>query len=815
MASPDSKSDPPSLGPSIDSLAEGQKVFDRYTLMKVIGHGQMSVVWLAWDDSKEHDAALKFLPEMVKPDPTALANLKREVQKLQELQNDQIVIPYGVESEGSLVAIASPHIEGTTLPQLREEIGGKVFSPPELSDWLVQLCEVLEYAHEEGWGHGDLKSGNLMADQKGRLRVTDFGMERHLVEFVKKTSEFPNAARDLRYLSPQQATEGGAPTVIDEMYSLGATLYELLTSKPPFYAGNILLQVEQKVPPPMTHRRKEIRVIGEPISRIWEETVAACLSKDPAQRPQSVQELFDMLELERPISASGESIDQVSPETIQVAAPPKGLKKVYAIVAGLVFLTIAIVVFNAGRSGNKNRQVDLAYKEAEETRKATEEERLKAEQEMEAKRRAAEAEAERIKAEASALAEQQREEAAKAQKKLDELRALQDQLEQDRMAKIRAEEKAKSQMQSAQSKEAVAELEKARQERLAAEEAARRVREEAEKMKAQADAELAAQQRKIEEAKRLAEQAEKERIAAEKQAAMASKEAEAQRSALSEKRMEEERVRLAMIAAEEKRKQEAEMKRLEELRQRREEAARMAREAELAEKRYAPDKAFWFNSIGLKFIKSGNIHLGVVEVRQGDWEIFSNESGYDAGRGWRSPGFRQDSSHPVVNISWQDAKAFCDWLTRKEKEAGILNGYHYRLPTDLEWSAAVGLPTESGTSPLTRDSQIKGTYPWGTEFPPPAAPGNYDDAVTYDDYPNTAPVGSFAPNAKGFHDLGGNVWEWTEDWGDSSKSQRVLRGGSWFGYLSGSMLSSYRRFLAPSERRNDQGFRLAIAPDGN
>lgn len=131
MPDPGSSSpDYPSLGASIDSLAEGQKVFDRYTLMKVIGRGRMSVVWLAWDDNKEHDAALKFLPEMVKPDPTALANLKREVQKLNDLDNEQIVVPYGVETEGSLIAIASPHVEGSTLSHIREEISGKVFSPP-------------------------------------------------------------------------------------------------------------------------------------------------------------------------------------------------------------------------------------------------------------------------------------------------------------------------------------------------------------------------------------------------------------------------------------------------------------------------------------------------------------------------------------------------------------------------------------------------------------------------------------------------------------------------------------------------------------
>ncbi len=769
MPDPGSSSpDYPSLGASIDSLAEGQKVFDRYTLMKVIGRGRMSVVWLAWDDNKEHDAALKFLPEMVKPDPTALANLKREVQKLNDLDNEQIVVPYGVETEGSLIAIASPHVEGSTLSHLREEISGKVFSPPELSDWLVQVCEVLEYAHGEGKIHGDLKPGNLMANQKGRLMITDFGMERHVVEFVKKTSEFPDADRDLPYLSPQLATGNGEPTILDEVYSLGATLYELLTSKPPFYAGNILLQVEQKVPPPMTHRRKEIRVIGEPISRIWEETVAACISKDPTQRPQSVQELFDMLELERPMATGGESIDQINPETVPVAPPPKSLNKVYAIVAGLLFFTIALGVFFSARKGNKNLQTDLAFQAAQENQKAAEEARLKAEEEAQASRIQAEAEAAKIKAaaeaEAKALQDQQRKESAAAEKKMAELRALQDKLEAERLAKIEAEKKAMNQAQSAQSQEAQADLLKAQQERLAAEEAAKKAREEAEALKKQAEMELAAQQKKIEEARRKAEEAERTRLAAERNAAMASKEAEKQRMALSEKRMDEERMRMAVLAEEQRKKREEELKRLEAERLVKEEAERKKRAAELAEKQFSSEKDVWFNTLGQKFQKVKSTHFSVVEVRVGDFQEFVLKSGYDAGRGWRSPGFRQDSSHPVTNVSWQDAAAFYDWLSKKEQLEGIITGHHYRMPTDLEWSSAVGLPSEAGSSALIRDSQIKGKYPWGSEFPPVGSPGNYTDLISFDDYPNTAPVGSFAANSNGLHDMGGNVWEWTEDW---------------------------------------------------
>ena len=203
--------------------------------------------------------------------------------------------------------------------------------------------------------------------------------------------------------------------------------------------------------------------------------------------------------------------------------------------------------------------------------------------------------------------------------------------------------------------------------------------------------------------------------------------------------------------------------------------------------------------------------MASTEVRVVDFQAFVKASGYQAGNGWQRPGFRQDESHPVVNVSWADAEAFCQWLTKKESGEGLLNGHVYRLPTDLEWSGAVGLKGESGDTPLARDGQVKDVYPWGKSWPPAIGAGNYAENVTYDDWGKTAPVASFRPNSFGIYDLGGNVWEWCADWGDSSQKNRVLRGGSWYGYSANALQASYRRYLPPAERKDDQGFRVVVA----
>ena len=165
--------------------------------------------------------------------------------------------------------------------------------------------------------------------------------------------------------------------------------------------------------------------------------------------------------------------------------------------------------------------------------------------------------------------------------------------------------------------------------------------------------------------------------------------------------------------------------------------------------------------------------------------------------------------YPVVAVSWQDVEAFCDWLTRKERSGGVIGRSQlYRLPTDPEWSTAVGLGRETGDTPQERNLKIEDVYPWGRGWPPPRGAGNYADdsakarftdlstiAGYHDGYATTAPVGSFPANRLGIYDLGGNVWEWCEDLYQPDKNWRVLRGGSWLGGVSERLLLSCRCYV--------------------
>jgi hypothetical protein len=241
------------------------------------------------------------------------------------------------------------------------------------------------------------------------------------------------------------------------------------------------------------------------------------------------------------------------------------------------------------------------------------------------------------------------------------------------------------------------------------------------------------------------------------------------------------------------------------------------------------------NSLGMKFVpvpivggptNGKRVLFGVWDVRVRDYREFAEETK----REWPKPNFEQTDVHPAVMVSWVDAKAFCKWLTRKERAAGKLGvNEEYRLPSDHEWSCAVGIGERENAkaSPYRKSMKIEGEYPWGSAWPPPKGAGNYlgegDGALSErlkqyeikgykDGYKFTSPVGSFSANQFGLYDMSGNVWQWCEDfWHTVEGGTPVLRGGSFDFYVRDTFLSSFRDYDAPTFRRNIHGFRVVVS----
>src|SRR6266849_3606007 len=278
-------------------FASGQKVFGRYTVIKVLGRGGMGIVWLARDEELERDVALKFIPDLMIQDRAVFDQLKRETKRCLELTHRHIVRIHDFVHDGRSGCISMEYIDGETLSNLRVEKEQKVFEPDEIAIWTSQLCDALDYAHKHAKIiHRDLKPGNLMVNQRGELKVSDFGIARSLGDSLSKITMEQGRSGTLVYMSPQQL-DGERGSHLDDIYSLGATLYDLLTSRPPFYSGNVDRQIHERVAPSMAERRKELDIEPALVPHIWEEVVAACLAKDPSRRPQSAAEVAQRLQL--------------------------------------------------------------------------------------------------------------------------------------------------------------------------------------------------------------------------------------------------------------------------------------------------------------------------------------------------------------------------------------------------------------------------------------------------------------------------------------------------------------------------------------
>ena len=223
----------------------------------------------------------------------------------------------------------------------------------------------------------------------------------------------------------------------------------------------------------------------------------------------------------------------------------------------------------------------------------------------------------------------------------------------------------------------------------------------------------------------------------------------------------------------------------------------------------ATKDAPWANSLGMKFVPVARtpVLFSVWDTRVQDYTAFATATR----QSWTKPSFAQEATHPAVNVSWSDAQAFAKWLTEQERREGKLpTTASYRLPQDWEWSVAVGLNEARGGTPKDKDEKIKDVYPWGTQWPPPSGAGNYSPSLNVDSFVNTSPVGSFAANQFGLYDMGGNVWQWCEDFYDGSSGLRVLRGGSWYNRTPQGLLSSDRFGIDPDCRSVNFGFRLVL-----
>jgi serine/threonine protein kinase len=250
----------------------------RYTLAKKLGSGGQGEVWRAYDAVYRQSVALKILFGAFVPGSDPWEILQREHQVVRGLDHPLILKTYPPVRDGERAILPMKLATGGDLRQLR----GAPYL--EIVPVLIDLARALEYAHERGVVHRDLKPANVLFDATGRVQLADFGVATRALEHgqidLARTGWSPSSA------SPQLLL-GLPPTPADDLYSLGALAFELLTGVPPYFPNfNVRRVVHDPVPPLQPVHLAPSRLLG---------LVRSLLAKHPRQRPQSLAHVISGL----------------------------------------------------------------------------------------------------------------------------------------------------------------------------------------------------------------------------------------------------------------------------------------------------------------------------------------------------------------------------------------------------------------------------------------------------------------------------------------------------------------------------------------
>jgi serine/threonine protein kinase len=239
--------------------------------------------------------AAKVLRSDIAQEPMFLQRFRREAAVLQRLQHPNIVRYYDIVESGDLVFILTDHIPGRTLQSVLRQHGGPL-SPAQSLTYLQPLVAALHYAHQEGVVHRDLKPANILLDENSNLYVTDFGIAKILSDASTLTMD--TTVGTPHFMAPEQILIGEV-TVATDVYALGVMLYQMYTGQLPFVgdsqgtsgstaAMRIVYEHLHIRPTPLSQLN---RLLGGAV----EQVVLRCLEKDPAQRYQSVEAVYEAL----------------------------------------------------------------------------------------------------------------------------------------------------------------------------------------------------------------------------------------------------------------------------------------------------------------------------------------------------------------------------------------------------------------------------------------------------------------------------------------------------------------------------------------
>ena len=267
-------------------ITKGQKINDRYEIVKSIGEGGMANVYLAHDLILDRDVAIKILRGDLSGDEKFVRRFQREALAASSLSHPNIVEMYDVGEDKGMYYIVMEYVKGVTLKQLLKKRGALTLS--ECIDIMLQLTDGISHAHASYIIHRDIKPQNIMIQDNGEIKITDFGIAIALNN--TQMTQTNSIMGSVHYLPPEQAS-GKVATVKSDIYSMGIMFYELLTGSLPFKGDTAfeiaLKQIKDDIP--------SVREFNSSIPQSVENVVLKATAKNPKNRYSSAKEMHDDL----------------------------------------------------------------------------------------------------------------------------------------------------------------------------------------------------------------------------------------------------------------------------------------------------------------------------------------------------------------------------------------------------------------------------------------------------------------------------------------------------------------------------------------
>ena len=267
-------------------IMKGQKINDRYQIIKSIGEGGMANVYLAYDTILDRDVAVKVLRGDLANDEKFVRRFQREALNASSLSHPNIVEVYDVGDDNGQYFIVMEYIEGKNLKDLLKKRGKLTVS--EVVDIMSQIADGLSVAHDSYIIHRDIKPQNIMILENGLIKITDFGIAMALN--ATQLTQTNSVMGSVHYLPPEQASGKGS-TLKSDIYSMGILMYELLTGKLPYRGDNAVEIALKHLKEPLPSIKDEIDDIPQSVENV----ILKSAAKNPKNRYNDAREMYEDL----------------------------------------------------------------------------------------------------------------------------------------------------------------------------------------------------------------------------------------------------------------------------------------------------------------------------------------------------------------------------------------------------------------------------------------------------------------------------------------------------------------------------------------